>query len=62
MAHGLGYCAACGIFPEQGLSLRPLHGQADSLPLILQGSPPLPAESGLWVGGAGGQGQKQEGP
>ena len=30
---------ACGIFPDQGLNLCPLHWQADSLPLDHQGSP-----------------------
>ena len=34
------YCsAACGIFPEQGLNLCPLHGQVDSNALYCQGSP-----------------------
>ena len=27
MAHGLGYCIVCGIFPDQGLNLCPLHWQ-----------------------------------
>ena len=31
--------AACGIFPDQGLNLGPLHWQADSYPLRHQGSP-----------------------
>ena len=30
---------ACGIFPDQGLNLCPLHWQVDSLPLSYQGSP-----------------------
>ena len=30
---------ACGIFPDQGSNLCPLHQQADSLPLDHQGSP-----------------------
>ena len=30
---------ACGIFPDQGLNLCPLHWQADSQPLRHQGSP-----------------------
>ena len=30
---------ACGIFPDQGLNLSPLHWQADSYPLYHQGSP-----------------------
>ena len=33
------YSAACGTFPEQGLSLGPLHWQADSHRLCPQGSP-----------------------
>ena len=32
--------AACGIFPEKGLSPCLLHYQVDSLPLSYQGSPP----------------------
>ena len=32
---------ACGIFPDQGLNLCPLHWQADSYPLRHQGSPDL---------------------
>ena len=30
-----------GIFPEQGLNLCPLHGQANSQPLDYQGSPSM---------------------
>ena len=30
VAYGLSYSAACGIFPDQGLNLCPLHWQADS--------------------------------
>ena len=30
VAHGLSCSAACGIFPDQGSSLCPLHWQADS--------------------------------
>ena len=30
MAHGLSCSAACGIFPDQGSNLCPLHWQADS--------------------------------
>ena len=29
----------CGICPDQGLNLCPLHWQADSYPLLHQGSP-----------------------
>ena len=35
---GLSDSMACGIFPEQGLNLCPLHWQADSYPLCHQGS------------------------
>ena len=31
-----------GVFPTQGLNLRLLHWQVDSLPLSHQGSPPQP--------------------
>ena len=40
-AHGPSCSAACGIFPDQGLNLCPLHWQADSQPLCYQGSPTL---------------------
>ena len=30
MAHGFSFSAACGIFPDQGSNLCPLHWQADS--------------------------------
>ena len=36
---GLGCSMACGIFPDQGLNLCPLHWQADSYPPYQQGSP-----------------------
>ena len=39
MAHGLSCSAACGIFPDQGLNLCPLHWQEDYEPLRHQGSP-----------------------
>ena len=39
VAHGPSCSAACGIFPDQGPNLRPLHWQADSQPLRHQGSP-----------------------
>ena len=39
VAHGPSCSAACGIFPDQGLNLCPLHWQADSQPLHHQGSP-----------------------
>ena len=32
---------ACGIFPDWGVKLTPLHWQVDSLPLNHQGSPPF---------------------
>ena len=40
VAHGPSCSAACGIFPDQGSNLCPLHWQADSQPLHHQGSPP----------------------
>ena len=39
VAHGPSCSAACGIFPDQGWNLCPLHWQADSQPLHHQGSP-----------------------
>ena len=42
VAHGPSCSAACGIFPDQGSNLCPLHRQADSQPLRHQGSPSLP--------------------
>ena len=39
VALGLRCWEACGIFPDQGLNLCPLHWQADSQPLDPQGSP-----------------------
>ena len=39
VAHGPSCSAACGIFPDQGLNLCPLHWQADSQPLCRRGSP-----------------------
>ena len=41
VAHGPSGSAACGIFPDQGSNLCPLHWQADSQPLRHQGSPGL---------------------
>ena len=41
VAHGPSCSVACGIFPDQGLNLCPLHWQADSQPLRHQGSPSL---------------------
>ena len=38
-AHGPSCSAACGIFPDQGSNPRSLHWQADSQPLLHQGSP-----------------------
>ena len=37
--HGLSSPAACGIFPDQGLNLCPVHWQVESKPLCHQGSP-----------------------
>ena len=39
MVPGLSCSAACGIFPNYGSNLCPLHWQADSYPLSHQGSP-----------------------
>ena len=39
VAHGPSCSAACGIFPDQGSNLCPVHWQADSQPLRHQGSP-----------------------
>ena len=39
VAHGPSCSAVCGIFPDQGSNLCPLHWQADSQPLRHQGSP-----------------------
>ena len=39
VAHGPSCSTACGICPEQGSNLCPLHRQADSQPLRHQGSP-----------------------
>ena len=41
VAHGPSCSVACGIFPDQGSNLCPLHWQADSQPLHHQGSPDL---------------------
>ena len=42
VAHGPSCSTACGIFPDQGSNLCPLHWQADSQPLHHQGSPTMP--------------------
>ena len=39
VAHGPSCSVACGILPDQGSNLCPLHWQADSQPLCHQGSP-----------------------
>ena len=39
VAHWPSCSEACGIFPDQGSNLCPLHWQADSQPLRHQGSP-----------------------
>ena len=41
VAHGPSRSATCGIFPDRGTNLCPLHWQADSLPLRHQGSPEI---------------------
>ena len=38
-SHGLSCPVACGIFPDQGWNLCPLHHRLDSYPLDHQGSP-----------------------
>ena len=38
--HEFSCSEACGIFPDQGSNLCPLHWQSDSYPLYHQGSPP----------------------
>ena len=54
MTQGLSCSAACGISSHQGLTLCPLHWQADSYPLYHLGSPHcgfdfhLLKEEGLW--------------
>ena len=40
-AHRFSCFVACGIFPEWGSRLHLLHWQADSSPLVHQGSPDL---------------------
>ena len=42
VAHGPSCSAACGIFPDQGSNLCPVHWQADSQSLRHQGSPRVP--------------------
>ena len=49
MAHRPSRSAACGIFPDQGSDLCPLHWQADSQPLRHQGNPPISFIVGLLV-------------
>ena len=39
VAHGPSRSGACGIFPDQGSNLCPLHWQSDSHPLSHPGSP-----------------------
>ena len=46
VAQGIICSMACGIFPDQGLNLCPLHWQADSHPLYYQGV--LPFLSKQW--------------
>ena len=48
--HGLSCSATCGIFPDQGSNLCPLHWQVDSASLDQQGGP--------WRGWDGGAGFK----
>ena len=46
IAHGPSHSTACGIFLERGTNLCPLHWQADSQPLLHQGSPHLTFDKG----------------
>ena len=39
VVHGLSCSMACGIFPDQGLNLYPLHWQVNSSTVNHQGSP-----------------------
>ena len=48
VAHGPSCSMACGIFPDQGSNLCPLHWQADSQPLRHQGSPSSDFKSWLF--------------
>ena len=48
-AHGPSCSAACGILPDQGSSPCSLHRQADSQPLLHQGSPPGLFKQVLWT-------------
>ena len=41
VAHGPSCSTACGILPDQGSKLCPLHWQVDSQPLRHQGSPEI---------------------
>ena len=57
VAHGPSCSTACGIFPDQGSNLCPLHWQANSQPLCHQGSPLycvfyslfFPLRSSVWL-------------
>ena len=49
VAHGPSRSAACGIFPDHGSNLCPLHWQADSQPLHHQGSPRTIFNSNLGI-------------
>ena len=52
VAHGPSCSTACGIVPDQGSNPCPLHWQADSQPLLHQGSPTAmyyyPAFTNTW--------------
>ena len=51
LEHRLSSCAACGIFPDQGFSLCPLHWQVGSDPWCHQGSPRIAFTN--WIIGNG---------
>ena len=67
VVHGPSCFAPCGIFPDQGSNLCPLHWEADSQPLHHQGSPQalfwwqahkIPCPQGVYIG-AGKKGREK---
>ena len=48
VTHGLSSSSACGIFPDQGANLEPLHWQVDSYPVGHQGSPKIISSGLKW--------------
>ena len=51
VAYGPSCSVACGILPDQGSNLCPLHWQADSQPLCHQGSPYLRIFASIFIRG-----------